>query len=60
VAIPLGVGGSRLYRGMHHPSDVIAGLLLGAAALALSYRIVLAKDAEAPLRRAAEPASVGR
>ena len=58
VAIPLAVGGSRLYRGMHHPSDVIAGLLLGAAAVALAHRIVLAKAAETPLQRKAEPANV--
>lgn len=34
VAVPLLVGGSRLYRGMHFPTDVLAGLLLGAAWLA--------------------------
>jgi undecaprenyl-diphosphatase len=27
--IPLAVGASRLYRGMHFPTDVLAGLLLG-------------------------------
>jgi membrane-associated phospholipid phosphatase len=31
VAVPLLVGGSRLYRGMHFPTDVLAGLLLGSA-----------------------------
>lgn len=30
IAVPLLVGGSRLYRGMHFPTDVLAGLLLGA------------------------------
>lgn len=41
LVIPLAVGGSRLYRGMHHPSDVIAGLLLAVACLAVMRRTVL-------------------
>ncbi len=35
VAIPLVVGVSRMYRGMHHPLDTLAGVLVGIAALAL-------------------------
>jgi undecaprenyl-diphosphatase len=33
VAIPIFVGVSRLYRGMHHPTDVIASAVIGAGAL---------------------------
>ena len=33
VMVPLIVGTSRVYRGMHHPIDVVAGILLGLAAL---------------------------
>lgn len=35
VAIPLFVAWSRMYRGMHHLSDVIAGLLLGLGAIVI-------------------------
>lgn len=33
IVVPLFVGLSRMYRGMHHPLDVAGGLLLGIAAL---------------------------
>ena len=33
VAIPVFVGWSRAYRGMHHFSDVVAGVLLGVGVL---------------------------
>lgn len=33
---PLVVAASRIYRGEHHPSDVIAGVLMGAGALAVA------------------------
>ena len=35
VAIPLFVGWARMYRGMHHLSDVVAGLLMGLGALVI-------------------------
>jgi membrane-associated phospholipid phosphatase len=34
ILIPLSVGAARLYRGMHYPTDVLAGLLLGSTWLA--------------------------
>jgi len=34
ITVPVIVALSRLYRGMHHPTDVAAGVLLGVAALA--------------------------
>ena len=40
VAIPLVVGVSRMYRGMHHPLDTLAGVLVGIAALALVVFVV--------------------
>ncbi|MCD9901084.1 phosphatase PAP2 family protein [Streptomyces sp. MT29] len=45
LLIPLLVGLARLYRGMHHPSDVVAGLLNGALSLFVVGRAVLADDA---------------
>ncbi len=40
VAIPLIVGVSRMYRGMHHPLDTLAGVFVGLAALALVVFVV--------------------
>jgi membrane-associated phospholipid phosphatase len=36
IALPLAVALSRMYRGMHHPLDVIAGGLMGLAAIAIA------------------------
>jgi len=36
LAIPPIVAASRMYRGMHHPLDTFAGLLIGIAALSLA------------------------
>lgn len=43
VAVPLIVAFCRTYRGMHHPSDVLAGAFLGACWLATVNRTVLAR-----------------
>ncbi|MEW1913474.1 diacylglycerol kinase family protein [Kitasatospora sp. NPDC085895] len=63
--LPPLVAVSRLYRGMHHPSDVLAGLVNGAAALWVMHRAVLADrspgaaPAEAGLPRLVERAVDG-
>ncbi|MEY9854785.1 membrane-associated phospholipid phosphatase [Catenulispora sp. GAS73] len=41
IVVPCAVGFSRLYRGMHHPSDVVAGVMLGALCVLLADRVVL-------------------
>jgi len=43
MAVPCAVGFSRLYRGMHHPSDVVAGAMLGALCVLLADRVVLSE-----------------
>lgn len=40
VAIPVIVGWARLYRGMHHLTDVLAGVLLGIVSVALSWWMI--------------------
>jgi undecaprenyl-diphosphatase len=40
--VPVAVGLSRLYRGMHHPTDVFVGVALGTTALLLACAIVRA------------------
>jgi len=41
LLVPLAVALSRMYRGMHHPSDVVASFINGAACVALMARSVL-------------------
>ncbi|MDP9848391.1 phosphatase PAP2 family protein [Streptosporangium lutulentum] len=41
LAIPLGIGYSRMYRGMHHLTDVSWGLLLGAVCIAVAANALL-------------------
>jgi undecaprenyl-diphosphatase len=42
--IPIVVALSRMYRGMHFLSDVVAGVLLGAASLWVTWRILWAAE----------------
>ncbi|MET7945285.1 phosphatase PAP2 family protein [Micromonospora sp. NPDC005324] len=41
LMVPLGVALTRMYRGMHHPSDVVASFLNGGACVAIMARAVL-------------------
>ena len=41
LLVPAAVAFARLYRGMHHPSDVVAGFLLGACCLVIAARAIL-------------------
>ncbi|MGI8535175.1 MAG: phosphatase PAP2 family protein [Mycobacteriales bacterium] len=41
VLVPLSVAVARLYRGMHHPSDVVAAFVNGSACVAISARNLL-------------------
>jgi membrane-associated phospholipid phosphatase len=41
AAVPVLVGLSRLYRGMHHPSDVAGSVVCAGLTLAVSYVVVL-------------------
>jgi undecaprenyl-diphosphatase len=40
VVVPLVVGTSRMYRGMHHLSDVVVGLVIGALSLLITWLVV--------------------
>ncbi len=50
VVLPLAVGAARVYRGMHHPTDVLFGALNGLACLAVAYHGVEAGRGDAPER----------
>ncbi len=54
MTIALFVGWSRMYRGMHHPSDVVAGILMGIGALVVVVLAARASRAAAHRRDAAE------
>jgi undecaprenyl-diphosphatase len=53
VIMPVGVATSRMYRGMHHPTDFMGAILLGALWLSLLYWVV---KPNADLQRGNRPA----
>jgi undecaprenyl-diphosphatase len=52
VGVPVLVAISRVYRGMHHTSDVAASILLGTGALVVALLAIRVADAAADARRA--------
>jgi undecaprenyl-diphosphatase len=44
VIVPIGVALTRLYRGMHHPSDVLASFLNGGICVLVMARAILNRD----------------
>ena len=52
LAVPPIVAVSRMYRGMHHPTDTLAGLCMGIAALLLA--ILVARVTDVVSRRRAQ------
>jgi membrane-associated phospholipid phosphatase len=53
IAIPLLVGLARMYRGMHHPTDVAAGLLIGVGCLIVAVTAARVAGAAAERRETA-------
>jgi membrane-associated phospholipid phosphatase len=60
VLVPIIVGLSRLYRGMHYPTDVISGALLGGTWLFTAVKGVRLGALQQDLHRDNEPVKEGR
>jgi membrane-associated phospholipid phosphatase len=58
--VPVYVALSRLYRGMHYPTDVLAGALLGGLWLFWVTRTLLQRSAREPARQSARQPKVRR
>ena len=59
LAVPVVVGISRMYRGMHHPLDLAAGVVMGIAALVLAVFVTRVTGVVAAHRRKVEAAGEG-
>jgi undecaprenyl-diphosphatase len=61
IAMPVLVTASRLYRGMHHPTDALGGLILAAVWTAVAYIVIAPNrelDGSAPVQVAESPGSI--
>jgi len=56
VVVAIGVALSRVYRGMRHPTDVAAGLLIGATCALIAWNWLPSRDRQIP---ASTPAGAG-
>jgi len=56
LAVPLLVAYGRLYRGMHHPSDIMGAYVNGLACVAIAAGVILARG---PLARFAPDGGAG-
>ena len=59
VVVPVGVGLSRVYRGMHHPTDVIAGWAVGTTCALIAWSWLPLRDAAELAARAEAPLTAG-
>ncbi|MEO6501968.1 MAG: phosphatase PAP2 family protein [Jatrophihabitantaceae bacterium] len=57
VLVPALVASSRLYRGMHYPTDVLGGVLLACCWLAVTSTVILGRRALPDRRPASRPTS---
>jgi len=55
LLVPVAVAASRMYRGMHHPSDVTASFLNGLLCVAIAFRATLARTVRSRRGSAAVP-----
>lgn len=55
VVVPVGVGLSRVYRGMHHPTDVAAGWVVGTTCALIAWSWLPLRDAAELAARAEAP-----
>ena len=58
--LPLVVAISRMYRGMHHPLDATAGLLIGLASILIALMAARAADAVSRSRASAHDSAAGQ